>query len=110
MIINTVSIPACILKFYIHAWHYTHTDTQYCPVLYLHWLEMDYTADISANYWILDDDANTVLLSTIILQLGPLLLTWFNSIPACISNYIHYEVWDAIIYPFLNFKGCTVDV
>ena len=26
-----------------------------------------------------------------------------------ISNYIDYEVWDKIIYPFSNFNGCTVE-
>ena len=31
-------------------------------------------------------------------------------IPAWISNYIHYKVWDVIAYPFLNFNGCTVEV
>ena len=31
-------------------------------------------------------------------------------IPAWISNYIHYNVWDEITYPFLNFNGCTVEV
>ena len=31
-------------------------------------------------------------------------------IPAWISNYIHYKVWDEITYPFLNFNGCTVEV
>ena len=31
-------------------------------------------------------------------------------IPACISNYIHYKVWDEITYPFLTFNGCTVEV
>ena len=25
-------------------------------------------------------------------------------IPAWISNYTHYNVWDEIIYPFLNFN------
>ena len=29
---------------------------------------------------------------------------------AWISNYIHYKVWDEIIYPFLNFNGATIDV
>ena len=29
-------------------------------------------------------------------------------IPAWISNYIHYNVWDEITYPFLNFNGCTL--
>ena len=27
-----------------------------------------------------------------------------------ISNYIHYEMWDEIIYPFLNFNGATIEV
>ena len=31
-------------------------------------------------------------------------------IPAWISDYIHYKVWDAIIYLFLNFNGATVEV
>ena len=31
-------------------------------------------------------------------------------IPTWLSNYIHYNVWDVITYPFLNFNGCTVEV
>ena len=31
-------------------------------------------------------------------------------IPAKISYYIHWKVWDEITYPFLNFNSCTVDV
>ena len=31
-------------------------------------------------------------------------------IPAWISNYIHYKVWDEITYAFLNFNGATVEV
>ena len=31
-------------------------------------------------------------------------------IPAWISNYIHYDVWDEITYPFLNFNVATVEV
>ena len=31
-------------------------------------------------------------------------------IPAWISDHIHYTVWDKIIYPFLNFTGCSVEV
>ena len=31
-------------------------------------------------------------------------------IPAWISNYIHYKLWDEITYPFLNFNGATVEV
>ena len=33
-----------------------------------------------------------------------------TSISACISNYIHYNVWDEIIYPYLKVNGCTVEV
>ena len=25
-------------------------------------------------------------------------------------NYIHYKVWDEIIYPFPNFNSCSVEV
>ena len=31
-------------------------------------------------------------------------------IPAWINDYIHYNVWDGIIYPFTNFNCCTVEV
>ena len=31
-------------------------------------------------------------------------------IPAWISDYIHYNVWEEITYPFPNFNGCTVEV
>ena len=27
-----------------------------------------------------------------------------------VSNYTHYNVWDEITYPFLNFNGATVEV
>ena len=37
--------------------------------------------------------------------LGPLLLTWFNFIPAWINDYTHYSMWDEITYPFLNLNG-----
>ena len=33
-----------------------------------------------------------------------------NLIPAWISNYIHYNVWYEITYPFLNFNGATGEV
>ena len=39
-----------------------------------------------------------------------LLLYGLTSIPAWISNYIHYNVWNEITYPFLNFNGVTVEV
>ena len=31
-------------------------------------------------------------------------------IPAWISNYTHYNRWNGITYPFLNFNGCAVEV
>ena len=35
-------------------------------------------------------------------HLDTLLLTQINTIPAWISNYIHYKVWDEMTYPFAN--------
>ena len=29
---------------------------------------------------------------------------------AWISNYIHYEIWDEITYPFPNFNGVTTKI
>ena len=31
-------------------------------------------------------------------------------ITAWIYNYIHYKIWDEIVYPFTNINGATVDV
>ena len=31
-------------------------------------------------------------------------------IQTCISNYIHYKVWDEITYPFPNFNSATIAV
>ena len=31
-------------------------------------------------------------------------------IPAWISHYIHYKVWDEITYPFPNFSGAAIEV
>ena len=31
-------------------------------------------------------------------------------IPEWISNYIYYNVWDEITYPFLDFNCATVEV
>ena len=39
---------------------------------------------------------------------GPLLLTWFNFHPS--MDYTHYDMFDEITYPFLNFTGATVEV
>ena len=41
---------------------------------------------------------------------GPFYWHDLTLIPAWISNYIHYKVWDEITYPFLNFNGATVEV
>ena len=41
---------------------------------------------------------------------GPFYEHGLTLIPAWISNYIHYKVWDEITYPFLNFNGATVEV
>ena len=30
--------------------------------------------------------------------------------PAWMSNYIHYEMWDEITFLFPNFNGCTIEV
>ena len=44
-------------------------------------------------------------------NLGHLSLTYgLTLFPPRISNYIHYKALDEIIYPFLNFNGCTVEV
>ena len=35
-------------------------------------------------------------------RLGSVLWRWFNFIPAWISNYLHFKIWDEITYPFLS--------
>ena len=39
-----------------------------------------------------------------------LLLTRITLVTVWISNYIHYDVWGGITYPFPNFNGCTIEV
>ena len=41
---------------------------------------------------------------------GPFYWHGLTLILAWISNYIHYKVWNEIIYPFLNLNGATVEV
>ena len=41
---------------------------------------------------------------------GPSFIKPDQCAPAWKSNYIHYNVWDEITYPFLNFNGATVEV
>ena len=44
-------------------------------------------------------------------DLGPHLLKYgLTPIPAWISNYFHYKVWDEITWPFPNLNSATVDV
>ena len=40
----------------------------------------------------------------------PFYYNGLNLIPAWVSNYIHYNVWGEITYPFLNFNDATVEV
>ena len=35
---------------------------------------------------------------------------WLSLIPSCVTDHIHGKLWDGIIYSFLNFNGCTVEV
>ena len=46
----------------------------------------------------------------VIYTCGPFYLHGLTLIPAWISNYDHYKVWDEITYPFLNFNGAAVEV
>ena len=41
---------------------------------------------------------------------APFYLHGLTLISAWISNYIHYNIWDEITYPFLNFNRATVEV
>ena len=48
--------------------------------------------------------------NSVVANSGPFYQHGLTLIPAWISNYIHYNVWDEITYPFLNFNGATVEV
>ena len=41
---------------------------------------------------------------------GPFYKHGLTLIQPWISNYTHYNVWDEITYPFLNFNSATVEV
>ena len=41
---------------------------------------------------------------------GPFYWHGLTLIPAWVSNYIHYKVWDETTYPFPNFNGATLEV
>ena len=53
---------------------------------------------------------NNILAGEIMYSWGSFYYHGLTSIPAWISNYFHYKVWDKITYPFLNFNGATVEV
>ena len=40
---------------------------------------------------------------------SPFYLHGLTLIQTWINNYIHYDVWDEIAYPFINFNGRTVE-
>ena len=52
----------------------------------------------------------TMVLSLGLYFWGPFYWHGLTLIPAWITNYTHYDVWDEIIYPFLNCSGATVEV
>ena len=43
-------------------------------------------------------------------DLGPFYSHDLTLMPASISHYTHYKVWNEITYPFLHFNGFTVEV
>ena len=38
------------------------------------------------------------------------LYEWVTVIPAWVSNYTHYSVWDELTFPFPNCNGATVEI
>ena len=51
-----------------------------------------------------------MLYPTLVTFLTPVAAFTNILIPAWISNYTHYNVWDEITNPFLNFNGAIVEV
>ena len=78
--------------------------TRMQEMFYLQWLSLITSHMVSRPHF------ENVYLKPWYNYVGPLLLTWLILIPAWIGNYIHYEVWDEITYPFLNFNGATIEV
>ena len=64
---------------------------------------------IDTIYWLQRRRTNAMA-SRIIAINGSFYYHGLTLIPAWISNYIHFNVWDEITYQFLNFNGCTVEV
>ena len=56
------------------------------------------------------DSRRTWLMVNSFAASGPIDEHGLTLIPACISNYTHYKVWDGITYPFLNFNCVNVEV
>ena len=78
-----------------HKRNYCTEHNEFCRVAIR---QLDLSYSYSGSY-----DIITAVTLPPIGHMWPLLLTW-------ISNYIHYNVWDEITYPFLNFNGATVEV
>ena len=77
---------------------------------------------LSIVYCLINQHCHTVTHDAIRYQAGDNIdssstVTWGHfsymdstSIPPWISNYIQYNMWDEITYPFPNFNGATVEV
>ena len=78
----------------LHSWSATHVEGQ------LNDISITIQIQLEINFAVIPFTAVN----------GPFYKHGLTLIPACISNYIHYKVWDEITYPFLNFNGATVEV
>ena len=70
---------------------------------------VDYNGEIVV-YWQLFSDISSRCLLALKPASGPFYKHALPLIPALISNYIRYKVWDEISYPITNFNGRTVEV
>ena len=73
--------------------------------------------DIKANFTNMRTAKIDSLVSNNTVQRDKRLIYWasfyyygLTLIPAWISNYVHFKMWDEITYPFLNFNGTTIKV
>ena len=114
---------------HIHTWTHTHTQTQAMTIPQgQNWPRVKMHLKVSSAKWrsswlclnvltllVLQPKysgmTSAILLTIVAPNTSPPFyqheLTW---IPAWISNYIHYKVWDEITYPFSNVNGCTIEV
>ena len=76
--------------------------------LALKWMSLDLTNDKSTLVQVMAwcRQATSHYLS----QCWPRSLLPYELIPAWISNYIQFKVWDEITYPFPNFSGAAIEV